>query len=91
MEILWTHQWGLDKMFQVFQRWLIMEAAHGYSICSGEPKCEVWLLILSRIGQAELDLNPLTGSLIWEAELKGRQEDVKQLKSCFWLKTIMDI
>lgn len=42
----------------------LMEAVHGYSSCSGEPKCEVSLLILSRVELAELDSNALTGTFI---------------------------
>lgn len=42
----------------------LMETVHGYSSCSGEPKCEVWLLILSRVELAELDSNPLAGTFI---------------------------
>lgn len=42
----------------------LMETVHGYSSCSGEPECEVSLLILSRVELAELDPNPLTETFI---------------------------
>lgn len=42
----------------------LREAVHGYSSCSGEPECEVSLLILSRVELAELDPNPLTETFI---------------------------